>query len=119
MFDAFYHRRPSSSPKRKKRSPSPKPVKVHLGHLTRNVNRDHVMEIFSVYGTVKHIEMRSDPMHPQYSRGFAYVEYSTPEEAEKAVKHMDGGNYYDYTNLTSNISLLDSYFIFQKVIIKP
>ena len=23
--------------------------------------------------------------------GFAYIEYSTPEEAQNAMKHMDGG----------------------------
>ena len=56
------------------------------------------MEIFSTYGTIKHIEMRSDPIHPQYSRGFAYVEYTTPEDAEKAVKHMDGGIMKDVSN---------------------
>ena len=80
-----------SSPKRKKRSPTPRPTKVHVGKLTRNVTRDHVQEIFSVYGTIKHLEMPPDRSHPNFSKGFAYVDFATPEEAEKAVKHMDGG----------------------------
>ena len=111
LTSSIRFRRPSTSPKRKKRSPSPKPVKVHLGHLTRNVNRDHVMEIFSTYGTIKHIEMRSDPMHPQYSRGLAYVEYSTPEEAEKAIKHMDGGMSNVHCAVFAYIPNLNNHFI--------
>ena len=81
------------SPRRreKKRSPTPKPTKVHVGRLTRNVNKEHIHEIFSVYGTIKNLEMPSDRVHPHVSRGYAYVDYDKPEEAEKAVKHMDGG----------------------------
>ena len=30
-------------------------------------------------------------MHPTYTRGFAYVEFETADEAENAMKHMDGG----------------------------
>jgi len=32
-----------------------------------------------------------DRNHPEFSRGYAYVEYENPEDAEKAIKHMDGG----------------------------
>lgn len=49
------------------------------------------MEIFSVYGEVKHVEFPVDRFHPNTGRGFAYVEYSNPDEAEDAMKHMDGG----------------------------
>ena len=62
-----------------------------MGHLTRNVNKEHVQEIFSVYGTIKNVEMPPDRTHPHTSKGYAYVDYEKPEEAEKAVKHMDGG----------------------------
>ena len=30
-------------------------------------------------------------IHPEFSQLHCYVEYETPEEAESAVKHMDGG----------------------------
>ena len=86
--------RRSRSPRRRKpRSPTPKPTKVHVGHLTRNVNKDHITEIFSVYGQVKSVEIIPDRYHPEFSRGFAYVDYEQPEDAEKAIKHMDGGKW--------------------------
>lgn len=49
------------------------------------------MEIFCVYGPVKHIEMPIDRVHASFSKGFAYVEYDNSTEAEKAIKYMNGG----------------------------
>lgn len=31
--------------------------------------------------------------HPEFSQAHCYVEFDTSEEAEQAVKHMDGGIY--------------------------
>ncbi|XP_069762630.1 RNA-binding protein with serine-rich domain 1 [Narcine bancroftii] len=86
----------SKSPKRddkerKKRSPTPRPTKVHIGRLTRNVTKDHIMEIFSTYGKIKLIDMPLDRLHPHLSKGYAYVEFENPDDTEKALKHMDGG----------------------------
>lgn len=49
------------------------------------------MEIFSTYGVVKTVEFQYDRLHQHLGRGFAYVEFATPDEAENAMKHMDGG----------------------------
>ncbi|KAG8506411.1 RNA-binding protein with serine-rich domain 1 [Galemys pyrenaicus] len=81
---------------RKRRSPSPKPTKVHIGRLTRNVTKDHIMEIFSTYGKIKMIDMPVERMHPHLSKGYAYVEFENPDEAEKALKHMDGGERWPF-----------------------
>lgn len=35
--------------------------------------------------------MPMERFHPHLPKGRAYVEYETPEEAQKALKHMDGG----------------------------
>jgi len=35
--------------------------------------------------------MPMDRVHQHLNRGFAYVEYDSFEDAEKAVKYMDGG----------------------------
>lgn len=82
----------SRSPRRRKaRSPTPRPTKVHVGRLTRNVNKEHISEIFAIYGSLKNVEMLPDRFHPEFSKGHAYVEYEQPDDAEKAILHMDGG----------------------------
>jgi RNA-binding protein with serine-rich domain 1 len=68
-----------------------KPSRIHIGRLTRNVTKDHVIEIFSTYGEIKNVEYPVDRFHPQNGRGFCYVEYVNPDDAENAMKHMDGG----------------------------
>lgn len=127
---------------RRKRSPTPKPTKVHIGRLTKNVTKvskdthfvgqfayilycnvvlmldacmgvlcswhngykfillktivflaqEHILEIFSTYGKIKMVEMPMDRGHPHLSRGSAYVEFETSDEAQKALRHMEGGN---------------------------
>ena len=79
---------PSASPKRRKRTPSPKPTKVCISKITRNVNKSHMEEIFLNYGKVKLVDL---PLSNGISRGIAYVDYETPEEAEDALKYMNGG----------------------------
>lgn len=53
--------------------------------------QDHIMEIFSTYGKIKMIDMPVDRLNPHLSKGYAYVEFENPDDAEKALKHMDGG----------------------------
>lgn len=42
-------------------------------------------------GTIKFIEFPIDRFHQKLGRSFAYVEYTNAEDAENAMKHMDGG----------------------------
>lgn len=95
----------SARRKKRDRSPTPKPVRIHIGRLTRNVTKEHVQEIFSLYGTIKYIEFPIDRLHPPHGRGFAYVEYTNPEDAENAMKHMDGGQ-IDGQEITASPILL-------------
>lgn len=53
--------------------------------------KDHIQEIFSVYGKIKMIDMPMNRVYPHLSKCYAYIEFETPEEADKALKHMDGG----------------------------
>lgn len=95
------------SPGRKKRerSPPPRPTRIHIGRLTLNVTRDHIHEIFSTYGTVKSIEFPMDRLHPHNGRGYAYVEFNNADEAENAMKHMDGGNQLNTYLLTLTLNI--------------
>jgi RNA recognition motif-containing protein len=40
---------------------------------------------------VKSVDFPQDRLHTHTGRGFAYIEFETPNEAENAMKHMDGG----------------------------
>ncbi|KAA0199837.1 hypothetical protein HAZT_HAZT007882, partial [Hyalella azteca] len=85
----------SQSPRnrRRQRSPTPRPTRIHVGRLTRNVNKEHLLEIFSVYGTVKSVDlpMYDVRLNPTLNKGYGYIDFETPDAAEDAMKHMDGG----------------------------
>ena len=66
--------------------------KILISCLTNSVSKDHIAEIFGVYGKINCIEI----VTPEKSSGKAVyqrmtVEYETTCEAHKAVKYMNGG----------------------------
>ena len=69
----------------------PASTKIYVNRLTRNVKKEHLEEIFGTFGPVKSIDLPTSSTHPEFSRGYAYVEMETGEQAEEAVQHMDGG----------------------------
>ncbi|KAF5300176.1 hypothetical protein FQA39_LY11210 [Lamprigera yunnana] len=87
----FLGSRSQEGHKQKYRSPTPRPTKIHIGHLTRSVTKEHIIEIFSTYGVIKNVEFPKDHVHSHLGRGYAHIEFATAEEADNAMKHMDGG----------------------------
>lgn len=81
----------SSRRKRFERSETPKPTRINVSRLTRNVTKDHVMEIFSNYGEIKTVDFPVGRYHNTLGRGYCYVEFMLSDHAENAMKHMDGG----------------------------
>ena len=81
----------SASGGRRKRSPTPKPTKVHVAHLTRNVTKDHVTEIFGFFGSIRQVDLPTDRTKSWIGTGSAYVDFEKWEMAEEARKKMDGG----------------------------
>ncbi|KAL3417168.1 RNA recognition domain-containing protein [Phlyctema vagabunda] len=70
------------------RSPSPiRSTKIVIEKLTKNVNEDHLREIFGVYGDIRDLDM---PMNRQFmtNRGTAYILYTSEADAEAAIAHM-------------------------------
>ncbi|PSS14829.1 hypothetical protein M430DRAFT_67483 [Amorphotheca resinae ATCC 22711] len=70
------------------RSLSPvRSTKVVVEKLTKNVNEDHLREIFGVYGPIHDLDM---PMNRQFNtnRGTAYILYAHEADAEAAIAHM-------------------------------
>lgn len=92
--DSRSRSRSRSNSVRRKREPSPviKPSRIHVGRLTRNLKKEHITEIFSSYGEIRNVEFSTDRFHPQNGRGFCYVEFVNPDDAETAMKSMDGGH---------------------------
>lgn len=67
------------------------------------------MEIFSSYGQIKMVDFAMDKLHPNQGRGFAYVEFETADEAENAMKHMDGGTMIELSYHVSPRFTFDSF----------
>ncbi|KAL8678521.1 MAG: hypothetical protein Q9186_005129 [Xanthomendoza sp. 1 TL-2023] len=55
--------------------------------LTKNVNENHLREIFGSYGPIKDLDL---PMNKQFmtNRGTAYILYANTTDAEAAIAHM-------------------------------
>jgi RNA-binding protein with serine-rich domain 1 len=68
-----------------------KSSRVFVGRLTRNVTKEHITEIFSVYGAIRSVDFPLDPIHTSFNKGFAYIEFEKAEDAENSCKFMDGG----------------------------
>lgn len=63
--------------------------KVFVGNLEFSTTRDELEALFSEAGSVVDVFLPSDRATGR-PRGFAFVEYSSDEEAEAAIKKFDG-----------------------------
>ncbi|EEH39035.1 hypothetical protein PAAG_01497 [Paracoccidioides lutzii Pb01] len=79
--DRSYTRSPSRG------TPPRTSSKIVVEKLTKNVNENHLREIFGVYGEIQNLEL---PMNPQFmtNRGTAYILYYEAADAEAAISHM-------------------------------
>jgi len=62
---------------------------VFIGNLAQNRTPDELRKLFQSYGSVKGVEIMTDP-ETRYSRGFAFVEMRNDIEAKNAISHLDG-----------------------------
>ncbi len=108
--DSRRRRRRSSD--RRSRSPSvrkqrnntpPPPKKVCVSKLTRNVTKDHVLEIFTNFGNIIYCDFPLDKSKAWLHQGNAYVEFEKVEEADDCIKKMDGGKIGYFWNLNRSI----------------
>ena len=68
--------------------------KLYVGNLSYDINDEALKELFSQAGTVQSAVIITDRMSGR-SKGFGFVEMSTPEEAQAAIemfneKEQDG-----------------------------
>jgi RNA recognition motif-containing protein len=77
-------------------------TKFFVGNLSFNTTENDLQEAFAAHGQVVEANLMMDRMTGR-SRGFAFVTYSTPEEAQKAIAAMNGAQ-LDGRALTVNIA---------------
>jgi len=77
----------SRSPKR--RTPSPDPKVLYVEKLTKNVNNNHLNEIFGAYGKIKSAEIVWDRKLNQ-PKGAANIEFVEKADADNALLAMNG-----------------------------
>jgi cold-inducible RNA-binding protein len=58
--------------------------KLYVGNLPYSITEEQLSELFAQAGTVNSVKIIKD-RDSGYSKGFAFVEMSSPEEAEKAI----------------------------------
>ena len=77
-------------------------TKLFVGNLSFNTTENDLQEAFAAHGQVVEANLMMDRMTGR-SRGFAFITYSTPEEAQKAISAMKGAQ-WDGRALTVNIA---------------
>ncbi|KAK1573381.1 uncharacterized protein LY79DRAFT_593967 [Colletotrichum navitas] len=60
---------------------------IVVERLTKNINEDHLEEIFGQYGRIKDLDLPINRTHGT-NRGTAYILYETEGDAEEAIAHM-------------------------------
>jgi RNA recognition motif-containing protein len=65
------------------------PVKLFVGGLSYSTSSERLREAFAACGTVESASVVTD-RDTGRSRGFGFVEMSTPEDAEQAINRLNG-----------------------------
>ncbi|UCF97377.1 MAG: RNA-binding protein [Spirochaetaceae bacterium] len=63
--------------------------KLYVGGLPFSVTDERLKELFEPHGTVESAKVVTD-RYTDRSRGFGFVEMSTQQEAEQAIKALNG-----------------------------
>jgi RNA recognition motif-containing protein len=74
--------------------------KLYVGGLVYSATEEQVNALFAPHGTVESVKVITDKFTGQ-SRGFGFVEMSTPEEAQRAIGAMNATQFEGRT-LTVN-----------------
>lgn len=70
--------------------------KLYVGNLNYDTTEDTLREVFEKHGTVESVNIITDRQTGR-SRGFAFVEMSSEEEAKSALKKLNGTEVDDRT----------------------
>lgn len=62
---------------------------IFVGNLASNMTPDELRTLFEAYGAVAHVNIVTDSA-TGYSRGFAFVEMTSDEDARTAITSLNG-----------------------------
>jgi RNA recognition motif-containing protein len=62
--------------------------KLFVANISFSMTDEQLAELFADYGTVESAKVVLDKFNNNRSRGFAFVEMSTAEEAQNAIKNL-------------------------------
>lgn len=63
--------------------------KLYVGNLPYSIGNDQLSELFGKYGTIESVQIITDQMKGNRSKGFGFVEFADEESAMKALE-MNG-----------------------------
>jgi RNA recognition motif-containing protein len=69
---------------------------LFVGNLDFHVVEDDLRELFGQYGQIDRITLMRE-RDTGRSRGFAFVEMANTDDADKAIKELDGGQFVGRT----------------------
>ncbi len=75
---------------------------IYVSNLSPNVGNEDLKEIFAEYGAVTSANVILD-RYTGKSRGFAFVEMTNDDEADKAINELNGAT-LDNNTITVNIA---------------
>jgi len=64
-------------------------TKLYVGNLPYTTTEEQLSELFSKHGNVLSARVVTDK-YTSRSRGFGFIEMSTPDEAQQAITSLDG-----------------------------
>lgn len=65
-------------------------ARCYIGNVSFRIDRETLREAFSAYGRVTNVHLPID-YETKRNKGYAFIQYATPEEAQLAVARADGG----------------------------
>lgn len=69
---------------------------MYVGNISWNASEEDLTTLFGQYGTVKSAKIVTD-RDTNRSKGFGFVEMSSPEEAETAISSVNGTEFQGRT----------------------
>ena len=75
---------------------------IYVGNLSYGINDENLKSIFAEYGEVTSAKIITD-RETGRPKGFGFVEMDKQDEAEKAIKELDGGE-LDGRNIRVNLA---------------